>query len=169
MPKKIVLLLIISLVVVSCGSRRTYQTQAPTQNFASFVIVEIPDFKSDIPNTPPDNLWRMPNSLAKKLKSKNIYDGVSRSQLDFSNGVLIVDATITEIQPPEWYKQVVKSGKVIITVRFIDKAESLVIAESKFEGTAKWGLLGGGMVFADVRAIDEIVDYLTENYTSRSN
>ena len=54
-------------------------------------------------------------------------------------------------------------------MRFIDKAESLVIAESKFEGTAKWGLLGGGMVFADVRAIDEIVDYLTENYNSRKN
>jgi len=167
--RKIALVLIISLITVSCGSRRTYQTQAPTQSFSSFAIVEIPDFKSDIPNTPADTLWRMPNSLAKKLKSKNVYDGVSRSQLDFSNGVLIVDATITEIQPPEWYKQVIKTGTIIITVRFIDKAESLVIAESSFEGKAKWGLLGGGMVFADVRAIDEIVDYLKDNYSPKKN
>ena len=169
MYKKIALIFVFSLILVSCGSRRTYQTQAPTQSFSSFALVEVPDFKSDVPNTPSDTLWRMPNSLAKKLKSKNIYDGVSRSQLDFSNGVLIVDATITEIQPPEWYKQVIKTGTVIITVRFIDKSESLVIAESKFEGKAKWGLLGGGMVFADVRAIDEIVDYLVENYGPLNN
>ena len=169
MSKHITIIVIISLFAVSCGSRRTYQTQAPTQSFASFAIVEIPDFKSDIPNTPTDLLWRLPNQLSKKLKSKNIFTGVSRSQLDFSNGVLIVDATVTEIQPPEWYKQVVKTGKIIITVRFIDKVESLVIAESSFEGTAKWGILGGGMVFADVRAIDEIVDYLSENYPPRSN
>lgn len=166
MYKNFALIIIILIITVSCGSRRTYQTQAPTQSFASYAIVEIPDFKSDIPNTPADTLWRMPNQLAKKLKAKNIYDGVSRSRLDFSNRVLIVDATITDIQPPEWYKQVVKTGKVIITVRFIDKTESLVIAESSFEGTAKWGLLGGGMVFADVRAIDEIVDYMKDNYSS---
>ena len=156
------------LLATSCGSRRTYETQPPTESFAAFAIVEIPDFKSDIPNSPPEMLWRMPNHLAKKLKSKKIFTGVSRSPLDFTEGVLIVDGTISEIQPPEWYNQMVKSVKIIIHVRFIDKSESLVIAESSFEGTAKWGLLGGTQVFADVRVIDELVDYIKLNYSSRN-
>ena len=168
MYKSLIIFLIVSFFLVSCGSRRTFETQAPTQSFASYAIVEIPDFKSDIPNSPPEMQWRLPNQLAKKLKSKNIFTGVSRSPLDFSDGVLIVDGTVTEVSPPEWYKQMVKSGKIIINVRFIDKAESLVIAESSFEGTAKWGILGGGMVFADVRAIDELTDYLQNNYAVKN-
>ena len=156
------------LLSTSCGSRRTFETQPPTESFASFAVVEIPDFKSDIPNSPPEMLWRMPNQLAKKLKSKNIFTGVSRSPLEFSEGVLIVDGTVTEIEPPEWYNQMVKSVKIAINVRFIDKSESLVIAESSFEGTAKWGLFGGMQVFADVRAIDELVDYIKNNYAARN-
>ena len=165
MYKHIFILTAVVIILVSCGSRRTYQTQAPTQSFAQYAIIEIPDFKSEIPNSPPELQWQLPNQLAKKLKSNSIFTGVSRSPLDITNGVLIVDGTVTDIQPPEWYKQIVKSGKIVINVRFIDKAESTVIAESTFEGTSKWGLLGGGMVFADVRAIDEIVDYLKANYS----
>ncbi|MGI9533746.1 MAG: hypothetical protein ACR2NW_02245 [Thermodesulfobacteriota bacterium] len=164
MYKHIVLITAITIILISCGSRRTFETQAPTQSFASYAIIEIPDFKSDIPNSPPELQWQLPNQLAKKLKSDSTFTGVSRSPLDITNGVLIVDGTVTDMQPPEWYKQIVKTGKIVIKVRFIDKAESLVIAESTFEGTSKWGLLGGAMVFADVRAIDEIFDYLKANY-----
>ena len=164
MHKFLFILIGASLLIVSCGSRRTFETQRPTESFASYAIVEIPDFKSDIPNSPEDMQWRLPNQLAKKLKSKNIFTGVSRSPLDFSTGVLIVDGTVTKISPPEWYKQMIKSVTISINVRFIDKSESLVIAESSFEGTAKWGLLGGTQVFADVRAIDELVDYMQANY-----
>lgn len=166
MYKYIFIFTALTIFLISCGSRRTYETQAPTQSFATYDIIEIPDFKSNIPNSPPELQWQLPNHLAKKLKSDSIFTGVSRSPLDFSNGVLIVDGTVTDIQPPEWYKQIVKTGKIVINVRFIDKAESLVIAESTFEGTSKWGLFGGGMVLADVRAIDELVEYLRINYTS---
>lgn len=164
MYKHIFLITGIAIILISCGSRRTFETQAPTQSFASYAIIEIPDFKSNIPNSPPELQWQLPNHLAKKLKSDSTFTGVSRSPLDITNSVLIVDGTVTDMQPPEWYKQIIKTGKIVIKVRFIDKAESLVIAESTFEGTSKWGLLGGAMVFADVRAIDEIVDYLKANY-----
>lgn len=160
--------IIILLFILSCGSRRTFETQAPTQNFASYVILEIPDFKSDVPNSPPDLQWTIPNQISKKLKDDYAFTGVSRAPLDLSTDVLIVDGTITEISPSEWYKQIVKSGKIVVKVRFIDKSESLVIAESSFEGTAKWGLLGGGRVFADIRVVDEIVDYLKQNRLGRN-
>lgn len=164
MYKNILIFAVLAILLVSCGSRRTYQTQAPTEKFSTFELIEIPDFKSDIPNSPPELQWQLPNHLSKKLKSKNLFTGVSRSPLDISKGVLIVDGTVTDIQPPEWYKQIVKSVTIVIKVRFIDKAESLVIAESSFEGTSKLGLLGGMRVVADDKVIGEIVDYIKTNY-----
>lgn len=160
---KILLTIFTIVLISSCGSRRTFEKQAPTQSFASYTLLEIPDFKTDIPNAPPDLLWTIPNQLSKRLKTDNTFTGVSRAPLDFTNEVLILDGTVTEIQPREWYKQLVKSGKIVVNVKFVDKSESLVIAESTFEGTAKWGLLGGGMVFADIRVVDEILDYLKGN------
>lgn len=165
MYKHIFIITVFAILLISCGgSRRTFQTQAPTQSFASYAIVEIPDFKSDVPNSPPELQWQLPNHLAKKLKSDSLFTGVSRSPLDVTDGVLIIDGTVTDIQPPEWYKQIIKTGKIVIKVRFIDKAESLVIAESAFEGTSKWGLLGGTRVLADSRAVDELVSYIKSNY-----
>lgn len=46
----------------------------------------------------------------------------------------------------------------------MDKSKNKVIAEATFEGTAKWGILGGGMTFADDRLISEIVEYMKLNY-----
>ena len=159
MYKYIFIFAVISIVLVSCGSRRTYQTQAPTEKFANFELIEIPDFKSDIPNSPPEIQWQLPNNLSKKLKSKNLFSGVSRSPLDITESVLIIDGTVIDIQPPEWYKQIIKSGKISIKVRFIDKAESLVIAESTFEGSSK-----GMRVQAEKEVVDELVDYIKSNY-----
>lgn len=155
------------MFVTSCGSRRTFETQAPTQNLAGYTILEIPDFHSNVEGISPDTLWTMPNQIAKELRNDNTFTGVSRAPLDISNGVLILDGTITEVKPKEWYKQAVSNIKVVVKVRLIDKAESLVIAEAYFEGTASWGVLGGGKVVADKRLIDEIVDYLKQNYPNR--
>lgn len=156
--------LVLIIGITSCGSRRTFETQSPTQNLASYTILEIPDFHSAVENVPPDLLWNLPNQLEKELRLDNTFAGVSRAPLDIKEGVLILDGTITEISPKEWYKQIVKSGKIVVKVRLIDKEESLVIAEAYFEGTAKWGLLGGGMVFADIRLVNEITDYLKQNH-----
>lgn len=161
--------LLVILVFSSCGSRRTFETQSPTQNLASYVILEIPDFQSAVDGVPPDLLWNLPNQLEKEIKLDNTFAGVSRAPLDIREGVLILDGTITEVSPKEWYKQIVKSGKIVVKVRLIDKEESLVVAEAYFEGTAKWGLLGGGMVFADIRIVNEIADYLKQEHPKMRN
>lgn len=161
--------LLLILVFSSCGSRRTFETQSPTQNLASYAILEIPDFHSAVDGVPPDLLWNLPNQLEKEIKLDNTFAGVSRAPLDIREGVLILDGTITEVSPKEWYKQIVKSGKIVVKVRLIDKEESLVVAEAYFEGTAKWGLLGGGMVFADIRLVNEIADYLKQEHPKMRN
>ncbi len=163
----VTLYLIIFTLCVSllgCGSRRTFETQAPTQNLASYILLEIPDFHTEQPNVPQDLLWTIPNQIAKEMKEENIFAGVSRAPLDISEGVLILDGTIVEVKPKEWYRQLVENAKIVVRVRLIDKQENIVIAEAFFEGTAKWGILGGARVFADMRLIDEIVDYLKQNY-----
>ena len=165
MYKNIFIFIAITILLISCGgSKRTFETQPPTQRLATYIILEIPNFKLEVPNSPAELQWQLPDQLAKKLKSDNIFTGVSRVPLDISNGVLVVDATVTDIQPPEWYKQIFKTCTIVIKVRFIDKADDIVIAESTFEGTSKWGFISGGMVFADVRAIDELFEYIKANY-----
>lgn len=160
----IIATIILTLGIASCGSRRTFETQSPTQNLSSYTILEIPDFNSTVDNLPPDLLWNLPNQLEKEIKLDNTFAGVSRAPLDIREGVLILEGTVTEVSPKEWYKQIVKSGKIVVKVRLIDKEESLVIAEAYFEGTAKWGLLGGAMVFADIRLVNEIADYLKQDH-----
>jgi len=164
MKKFIPLILLMFPLVASCGSKRTFETQAPTQNLAGYTILEIPDFHSNVEGLSPDTLWTMPNQIAKELRNDNTFTGVSRAPLDISNGVLILDGTITEVKPREWYKQAVSNVRVVVKVRLIDKSESLVIAEAYFEGTASWGVLSGGKVVADMRLINEITDYLKQNY-----
>ena len=157
------------LFILSCGgSKRTFETQSPTQDLSTYVVLEIPDFKSSVPHVPEQSLWQIPNDLAKKLEYNKTFVGVSRGAVDITDGVLILDGIITDIQPPEWYKQIVKDVTITTNVRLIDKAESLVIAEVYFEGTAKWGLLGGTSVFADIRLVDEIINYLEQKFP-RSN
>lgn len=160
-----ILMVMILVISVSCGSRRTFETQSPTQSLASYTLLEIPDFHSAVEKVPPDLLWNLPNQIEKELRADpTTFAGVSRAPLDVKEGVLILDGTVTKVSPKEWYKQIVKSGKVVVKVRLIDKEESLVIAEAYFEGTAKWGILGGGMVFADIRLVHEIVDYLKQDH-----
>lgn len=158
--------MILTIAVISCGSRRTFETQAPTQKFGSFEIIEIPDFTSDIPNSPPDLQWQIPNQLAKKLRADLTFTGVTRLPVDTSRNVMTIDGAIVDINPPEWYKQLTKTASIVIRIKFIDKEEGTLIAESKFEGTAKFGLLSGSILLgASGRATDEIVDYLKSNYT----
>ncbi len=148
----------------ACGSRRTYVTQASVEGFATFPLIEIPDFKSSDPLIPQDLLWRVPNEIAEKLKKQNVFVGVSRSPLEISEGVLLMEGTVVEVSPVEWYKQIVNNGIVKVNIRIIEKENNKLIAEADFEGTAKWGLFGGGRVFADMRLIDEIASYIKSNY-----
>ncbi len=163
----ILILTTITIILVSCGSRRTFETLSPERKFANYEIVEIPDFKSDIPNSPPELQWQLANQFAKKLRQERTFSGVSRSPVEANSaGVMLIEGTIISIQPPEWYKQVVKTTKIVIGVRFIDKQEEVVIAEARFEGSSKMGLISGGIILGSGgRAIDEIIAYLNSNYS----
>lgn len=155
--------MVLTITLISCGSRRTFETQAPVHKFGKYEIVEIPDFESDIPNSPPDLQWRIPDQLAKKLRKKLTFTDVIRLSVATSSNVMIIDGTIIDIQPPEWYKQLGRTASIVIKIRFIDKENGTLIAESKFEGTSKFGLISGSG-----RATDEIVSYLKSNYVRRS-
>ncbi len=160
---------ILTTVLISCGSRRTFETQAPVHQFGRYEIVEIPDFGSDIPNSPPDLQLQIPNQLAKKLRKELTFTGVVRSPVAASSGVMIIDGTIIDIQPPEWYKQLVRTTSIVIKIRFTDKESGTLIAESSFEGTSKFGLISGSVLLgASGRATDEIISYLKSNYVRRS-
>ena len=155
---------IIPLLTYSCGSQRTFQKKPPSQGLGQYEIIQIQDFHTNLQSYPPDMLWSIPNQLTKKLEQERLFIGVSRSTVDLRKGVLILDGALIDFTPKDWYKQLVKTGKIAVNIHFIDKAENNVIAEAIFEGTAKWGLLGGGMAFADDRLISEIVDYIKLNY-----
>jgi hypothetical protein len=149
----------------SCGARRTYQTKSPAGGFAQYVIVEVPDFKTSINPVPPEIIWKIPNVVADKLRKERLFTGVSRTPVDISDRVMIVDGTVVAITPTEWYKKIAGTGRVIATVRFIDKSENNVIAEASFEGTAEGGVFGGGMYFAYEHLADEIISYIRKNYS----
>lgn len=148
----------------SCGSKRTFEKQPPSQRLASFPILEIPDFTSLVPQTPAQLSWSMPNEIEKQLKEKNLFVGVSRSPVDISEDVLLLQGTITEINPIEWYKQLVNNVTIIVNVKFVEKSSGNIVAEADFEGKAKWGIFGGSRVFADIRVVDEIVAYIERKY-----
>ena len=153
------------LFSVSCGVQRTFQTAPPTEGLARYVIIEIPDFKSPIGFLPPDTLWSIPNEIAERLRRDQVFTGVSRSPVELSEGVLILEGTIVELTPKEWYEQAVRTVKVVADVRFVDKTENRVVAEAKFEGISKAGAVSGGVPFAYSRLADEIVRYIKLNYT----
>ncbi len=153
------------IFIISCGAQRTYQTAPPTEGLARFVIIEIPDFKTSLTYVPPDSLWSIPNEIADKLKRDQTFVGVSRSPLDVTEGVMVMEGTITKLEPKEWYEQAVRTVKVAADVRFLDKRDNRVIAEATFEGTSKAGAVSGGVPFAYSRLADEIVRYINANYT----
>jgi hypothetical protein len=155
---------IVLLLTHSCGSQRTFQKKPPSQGLGQYEIIQIQDLDTTSRSYPPDILWSIPNQLAEKLEEEKLFIGVSRSPVDLKKGVLILDGTLREFTPKDWYKQLVKTGKIVVDIRFVDKANNNVIAEAAFEGTTKWGLLGGGMTFADDRLISEVVDYIKLNY-----
>src|SRR3989337_3153224 len=149
------------ILIFSCGAQRTYQTKSSSGGFASYVIVEILDFKTSVNPVPPDVIWKIPNEIAEKLRKELLFTGVSRSPVDLSDRVLILDGTMVGYTPTVWYKRLVTKGRAIATVRFIDKSENKVIAEASFEGTAQGGMLfGGGMLLAD-----KVVQYIKRNYS----
>lgn len=156
--------LIIAISLISCGSKRTFEKQSPTQRFASFSILEIPDFTSLVPRTPEQLSWSMPNEIEKQIKDKNLFLGVSRSPVDISDEVLVAEGTITEITPIEWYKQLVNNVTIVVNVKFVQKSTGNTVSEAEFEGKAKWGIFGGSRVFADIRVTDEIVAYIERKY-----
>ena len=69
-----------------------------------------------------------------KLEEEKLFIGVSRSPVDLKKGVLILDGTLRDFTPKDWYKQLVKTGKIVVDIRFVDKANNNVIAEAAFEG-----------------------------------
>lgn len=152
------------LLITSCGSKRTFEKQPPTQKLASYPILEIPDFTSLVPQTPDQLFWNMPNEIEKQLKDRNFFVGVSRSPVDISEDVLLLQGTITEINPIEWYRQIVNNVTIIVNVKFVEKRSGNIIAEADFEGKAKWGIFGGSRMFADIRVVDEIVSYVERKY-----
>ena len=160
-------ILIGTVLILSCGAQRTYQTKSSPGGFASYIIVEIPDFKTSVNPVPPDVIWKIPNEIAEKLRKEQLFTGVSRSPVDLSDRVLILDGTMVGYTPTVWYRRIVNTGRVIANVRFIDKSENKVIAEASFEGTAEGGIFGGGMHFANVRLADEVVQYIKRNFSPR--
>ncbi|NIP29473.1 MAG: hypothetical protein GTO02_03760 [Candidatus Dadabacteria bacterium] len=162
-------LLFLSITIISCGSRRTYEVIPPNKNIAFYTFLEIPDFKASIKTAPTDILWSLPNQIKKKLDKEKIFVGISRAPLDVSESVLIFEGDIVDLTPIEWYKQIVKSAKVSVNVKLIDKATGEVIGNPIFEGTAKWGILGGTRILADLRLVEEIVEYLKERHGEIKN
>jgi hypothetical protein len=156
--------LILLLLTGSCGTQRTFQKKLPSQGLGQYEIIQIQDLSTTLQSYPPDILWSIPNQLAERLEKERLFIGVSRSPVDLNKGVLILDGTLRNFTPKAWYKQLVKTGKIVVDMRFVDKSKNKVIAEARFEGTAKWGILGGGMTFADDRLISEIVEYIKLNY-----
>ncbi len=150
---------------LSCGAKSTYQTKSPAGGFGQYVIVEIPDFKTSVNPVPPEVIWKIPNDVAEKLRKERLYTGVSRTPVDISDRVMIVDGTVVGLTPTEWYNKIAGTGRVIAIVRFIDKTQNNVIAEATFEGTAEGGVFGGGMYFAYEHLADEIVSYIKKNYS----
>ncbi|HEX9665854.1 MAG TPA: hypothetical protein VGA95_04765 [Thermodesulfobacteriota bacterium] len=159
---------IVLLLTYSCGSQRTFQKKPPSQALGQYEIIQIQDLNTTLQSYPPDILWSIPNQLAEKLEEEKLFIGVSRSPVDLKKGVLILDGTLRDFTPKDWYKQLVTTGKIVVDIRFVDKADNNVIADATFEGTAKWGLLGGGMIFADHRLISEIVKYIKLNYVHQA-
>lgn len=153
----------IILFAVSCGGQRTFQTVPPTEGLAKYVIIEIPDFKSSLGFLPPDTLWSIPNGIAERLRRDQVFTGVSRSTVDLSEGVIVLEGNIVELTPKEWYERTVRTVKVVADVRFVDKTENRVVAEAKFEGISKAGAVSGGVPFAYSRLVDEIVRYIKSN------
>ncbi len=155
---------IILFLLSSCGSKRTFEKQPPIQRLAAYSILEIQDFSSTVPQTPEQLPWKLPNDIEDKLIDKELFVGISRSPVDISENVLVLQGTITEIYPLEWYKQIVKSVTIAINVKFVEKDTGNIVADADFEGKAKWGILGGTRVFADIRVVDEIVAYIERKY-----
>jgi len=77
----------------------------------------------------------------------------------------MLQGTLTDFSPKNWYKQLIITGRIVVDVQFIDKSDRRVIAQAIFEGTARWGVLGGGMAFADNRLVDEIIEYKRQDYS----
>ena len=153
----------VALVAGSCTSRRIVQIKSPTTKFGNYLIAEIPDFKSKVPKIPTELKWQLANKLANELKAKNVFVGVSRAPINSSENILILDATITRVDPPEWYKQVIKAGEIGVNVRFIDKDKTTTIASANFSAIYRAGVISGGMILADRIIINEIVNYIKDN------
>ncbi len=168
LPKLYIPSLFIAAIILlgaSCGGQRTFQTAPPTEGLAKYLIMEIPDFTSTLGFLPPDSLWSIPNEISDRLRREQVFTGVSRSPVELSEGVLIMEGNIVELSPKEWYERTVRTIKVVADVRFIDKTENRVVAEARFEGISKAGAVSGGVPFAYSRLADEIVRYIKSNYT----
>lgn len=165
MNKKLLLSVFFTIfLLTSCGAKRTFEKQSPIQRLAAYSILEISDFNTNVPETPEQLPWKLPNEIENKLFDRELFVGISRSPVDISEDVLVLQGTITEIYPLEWYKQIVKSVTIAINVKFIEKSSGNLVAEADFEGKAKWGILGGTRVLADIRVVDEIVAYIERKY-----
>lgn len=154
----------ITFFTVSCGGQRTFQSNPPVGGFAKYVIVEVQDFRTNLDYVPADAVWEISNEVAERLKEEDLFAGVTRSRVELTDRVLIVSGNIVGFEPKTWYKQAIQTIRVTADVRFIDKESNSVMAEATFEGTAKGGVVSGGIFYAYKRMADEIVEYMKINY-----
>ncbi|MGQ0794355.1 MAG: hypothetical protein ACT4NX_09795 [Deltaproteobacteria bacterium] len=160
-------ILLVALVAASsCASQRTFQTTAPTGGLGKYIIIEIGDFKTALGYVPPDTLWRLPNEISNKLTREKLFTGVSRSPVNLSQNVLVMQGTIVNFTPAKWYEQAVRTTTIALHVRFFDKAENKLVAEATFEASSKAGAISGGLPVVHLRLVDEVVRYMRVNYAS---
>ena len=160
------LAIIIIPILQACGTQRTYLGTSPQKGFGQYAIIEIHDFDTTTISAPTEVFWSIPNDIAERLTNEKLFVGVSRSPVDITDSVIVMEGTVTDFTPRDWYKQLIESGKIVVRIRFIDKSNQYIVADASFEGTAKWGALGGGMHFADKRLVDEIVKFIKVNFSN---
>ncbi len=156
--------LLVFLLILSCGTRRTIETKRPETRFARYTILEVPGFKTPIRGVPSDVLWRIPDRVVKILRDEWVFPGVTRSPLEQEESVLVLEGTVVSYNPGSGFEKVAGQGLIGVHIRLFDKANGRVIAEATVEGTVEAGIFGGGMGTAYKEVAKEIADFIRSYY-----
>ena len=173
--KKIILLLILILFAGGCAAGRTQIIEPKKARFGSYPVLEITDFENTVgAATPQEMMQRLPNQIAEKLSSLNLFKAVNRvpvlTEEKSDKKILVFEGRIIEYNPGSRGKRYLAGftgwGKGFMTVQLtaVDKVTKETIFKGNIGSEISGGLFGGSFQEAINKLVDESVKCIQANY-----
>ncbi len=173
--KKFYALVILVLFSIACAAGRTQIIEPRKLGFKNFAVLEITDFENNVgPACPTEICSRIPDSVAEKVKTLNLFKAVNRVPIETEvvaeEKTLILKGNIIEYNPGSRGKRYLAGafgwGKGFIMVRLtaIDKKTREEIFKGNCGAELSGGVFGGSFSGAVDKLVDEVVKCIQMNY-----